>query len=409
MLDCNALRTGLSTKAHICGRSKQLNASLLLRTRSQHASIESQRAKRRLGQQRHNGVVRAQSPQKEQAKPNVPAAAPGSGKVAKTGEPETAPEKESLPGGIFSLWNYYQGGPSEQLIITRQLPSEESGASDEEEGEEAGPTWGLLNLAAYTQPWRVPWGAKETIGGMALWGVSFLAVAFLAAPALFLKLGSKDMSDYTQLDWSYYAVAHQTLETIVSLGVVGFVVRKFRPLDSDLFRLSLSHPFRKGDGWLVWALLGIFTAPAIIAIVATGLTAISYEEATSGGKGTVDAVSQLISLNTPTYISLMTATAIQAPILEETVFRGFLLTSLTKWMPTGWAVLLSALCFGAAHFSARDFPQLTALGIVMGFAYVRSRNLLTPMVIHGTWNGVVLSILFALVKMGISLDDIPSW
>ena len=46
-------------------------------------------------------------------------------------------------------------------------------------------------------------------------------------------------------------------------------------------------------------------------------------------------------------------------------------------------MLLSALVFGAAHFSARDFPQLVALGIVMGFAYVRSRNLATPMLIHG--------------------------
>ena len=49
-----------------------------------------------------------------------------------------------------------------------------------------------------------------------------------------------------------------------------------------------------------------------------------------GGSGTVDAVSQLISLNSPTYLSLMTTTAVLAPLLEETVFRGFLLTSLTK-------------------------------------------------------------------------------
>lgn len=62
--------------------------------------------------------------------------------------------------------------------------------------------------------------------------------------------------------------------------------------------------------------------------------------------------------------------------------------------------------FGAAHLSARDFPQLTALGIVMGFAYVRSRNLLTPMLIHGLWNGTVLTILFALVQSGVNLEDI---
>lgn len=41
-------------------------------------------------------------------------------------------------------------------------------------------------------------------------------------------------------------------------------------------------------------------------------------------------MSKLISINAPSYVSLMTTTAVLAPLLEETVFRGFLLTSLTK-------------------------------------------------------------------------------
>ena len=53
------------------------------------------------------------------------------------------------------------------------------------------------------------------------------------------------------------------------------------------------------------------------------------------------------------------------------VFRGFLLTSLTRWMPAPAAVLLSSLAFASAHLSARDFPVLTALGVLLGFSYVR--------------------------------------
>lgn len=75
-------------------------------------------------------------------------------------------------------------------------------------------------------------------------------------------------------------------------------------------------------------------------------------------------------------------------------------------MPTPQAVVGSALLFGAAHLSAKDFPQLVALGIVMGFAYVRSRNLLTPILIHGTWNGAVLTLLFALTNAGVNLDEL---
>lgn len=86
------------------------------------------------------------------------------------------------------------------------------------------------------------------------------------------------------------------------------------------------------------------------------------------------------------------------------MFRGFLLTSLTKFMPTPLAVVLSSLAFGLVHFSPRDFPQLSALGVLLGFSYVRSRNLLTPILIHGAWNGTVLVILFALVGEGVDLQ-----
>lgn len=63
----------------------------------------------------------------------------------------------------------------------------------------------------------------------------------------------------------------------------------------------------------------------------------------------MDVVAKIISLNVPTYASLFTVTAILAPLLEETVFRGFLLTSLTKFMPTPAAVVVSASEYELKH------------------------------------------------------------
>ncbi len=127
-----------------------------------------------------------------------------------------------------------------------------------------------------------------------------------------------------------------------------------------------------------------------------------------GGQGTADGVARIISLDFPTYASLLTVTGVLAPLLEETVFRGFLLTTLTKWMPTPAAVVLSATAFGLAHLSPQDLPQLIALGTLLGFSYVRSRNLLTPMVIHGAWNSVVLTVLFALTASGVNVSEMLS-
>ena len=53
------------------------------------------------------------------------------------------------------------------------------------------------------------------------------------------------------------------------------------------------------------------------------------------------------------------------------MFRGFLLPSLTKWMPTWAALGLSSLAFGLCHLSLRDLPVLTALGMLLGSTYVR--------------------------------------
>ena len=114
------------------------------------------------------------------------------------------------------------------------------------------------------------------------------------------------------------------------------------------------------------------------------------------GPSTVDEVVKILTPDTLTFAGLFGVTAVLAPILEEFVFRGFLLTSLTKFMPVPAAVLASSVGFGAAHFSVKDFPELTVLGLLLGSSYLRSRNLLTPILIHGLWNGTTLAALYAL-------------
>ncbi len=85
---------------------------------------------------------------------------------------------------------------------------------------------------------------------------------------------------------------------------------------------------------------------------------------------------------------------------------GFLLTSFSMYMPAPAAVLVSSVAFGAAHLSQRDFPQLVALGVLLGFSYVRSKNLDTPMLIHGAWNGTALTVLSLLAASGIDVKHL---
>ena len=49
--------------------------------------------------------------------------------------------------------------------------------------------------------------------------------------------------------------------------------------------------------------------------------------------------------------------------------------------------------------------QLTALGFLMGCAYLRSRNLLTPMLIHGASNAWAVCAIFALTALGVDVRE----
>ena len=85
-----------------------------------------------------------------------------------------------------------------------------------------------------------------------------------------------------------------------------------------------------------------------------------------------------------------------APLFEEFLFRGFLLPSLTRYMPVWGAITVSSLVFAIAHLSLSEVLPLAVLGGVLGIVYTRSRNLLAPMLLHSAWNSVTMLGLFLL-------------
>jgi membrane protease YdiL (CAAX protease family) len=94
-------------------------------------------------------------------------------------------------------------------------------------------------------------------------------------------------------------------------------------------------------------------------------------------------------------IFLFTA-AVAAPVFEELFFRGFLLPSLTRYVPVWGAIALSGLVFAIAHLSLSEVIPLAVLGSVLGVVYVRSRNLFAPMLLHSLWNSITMIGLFIL-------------
>jgi uncharacterized protein len=287
----------------------------------------------------------------------------------------------------------------------KSAPSDSARNKDKQELPTVPRSFGLLDLQSYAFRWDdVPWSGKDAALGMLAWSVSFVGVGLAFIPLARSFSGPDGFAALSQQEKALFALANQCAETVVGLAIVAAIARKHRPLPGDILKVDPQDPFTKPDGWAAWGLLGVLLSPVVVYIASIAVETFGVEN--NAARGTADAISQILSLDGVTFAALFTTTAILAPILEETVFRGFLLVSLTKVMPTPLAVVLSALAFGFVHLSPRDTPQLAALGLLLGFSYVRSKNLLTPMLIHGVWNGTVLCVLYSLQLSGYDIQQL---
>lgn len=77
-----------------------------------------------------------------------------------------------------------------------------------------------------------------------------------------------------------------------------------------------------------------------------------------------------------------------APIAEEFFFRGLLQTFLAGIVRNRWlAIGLTAIVFGIVHLSQpHTIVALTALGVLLGYAYERTGSLVAPIMIHAAFN-----------------------
>ncbi|KAL3684501.1 hypothetical protein R1sor_002523 [Riccia sorocarpa] len=276
------------------------------------------------------------------------------------------------------------------------------GNREAEEDEEAliqKPRWPVL------ERWDIPWDAKTTSLGMVAWLLSFLLTGLLVSVvAAQFGIGRRQ---YMSLDdQAVYILIHQLAQTVAGLSIVNFAVNKYKPLPAGLFTFDLKSPFNLERGWLLWALFGLVCSGGAV-------VAASYISAAINGqppaRDDTDALVQLLPIigaSPLSTASLIGVTGVLAPLLEETVFRGFLMTSLTKWMPTPAAVVLSAGAFAGAHLTPGEFPQLFALGIILGFSYAQTRNLACPMLIHCIWNSGVVIVLTLLRLQGFDIQEL---
>lgn len=253
--------------------------------------------------------------------------------------------------------------------------------------------------------WSVPWDGRTVVVTMITFGLSFLLTGVSLSVA-FARLGFGRRQGLELDEQAILIFTNQLLQTVVGISVINICISSYRPLPNDFFSYDWRNPFDIRSGWLLWGVVGLFLGAAAVLCAGTLTSILNGQPLPREEQDALLQLLPLIGASKTSTALLVAVTGILAPYLEETVFRGFLMTSLTKWMPTSTAVILSASAFAFAHLTPGEVPQLFALGVVLGFSYAKSRNLLTPIMIHAFWNSGVVLLLTYLRLQGYDIQEI---
>lgn len=234
--------------------------------------------------------------------------------------------------------------------------------------------------------WETPW-TWETIWFVLV--VGFFLVGQIILPVFFGIIGSTFQLSVTTLDLRYKAI--YVLVSYLTMTMTGFLVlyyalKSYFPLPKDWFK------FKWFSNWIFWGLGGYFVAFPLVVIISL------VNQQIWQGKGGSNPL-LLLALESQDKVALLIffiTASLAAPLFEEVIFRGFLLPSLTRYLPVWGAIITSSLIFALAHLNLSEVLPLATLGVVLGFVYTRSRNLLSSMLLHGLWNSGTLISLFIL-------------
>ncbi|MED6121646.1 hypothetical protein PIB30_032187 [Stylosanthes scabra] len=249
-------------------------------------------------------------------------------------------------------------------------------APNQPDTKESGLDWPILRR------WEVPWEWQTLSLTSLACGLGFVLTGLVEATALpYLGIRPELL---TMDEKAELLFLDQGITTAVVLGIIYATVSTFQPLPQDFFKYDLRDPFSLQKGWLLWAGIGLVAAIASIAL--TGV-AVSFFNGEPPQRET-DALVKLLPLIGSSNIStacLVGITGVLAPVLEETLFRGLLMASMTKWVPTPVAIIIRA---------------------ALGISYAQTRNLLTPITIHAFWNSGVILLLTFLLLQGYDIKEL---
>ena len=98
----------------------------------------------------------------------------------------------------------------------------------------------------------------------------------------------------------------------------------------------------------------------------------------------------------PFRLVIIAMAVLVAPVTEEMLYRGVLIPVILRNNPPWVAILLSSLFFAVMHANMMVLPGLLLVGAILAHSFIATGSLLTPVVMHMTFNAFNLMLAFQL-------------
>ena len=97
-----------------------------------------------------------------------------------------------------------------------------------------------------------------------------------------------------------------------------------------------------------------------------------------------------VLLYSPPFWQQLLTSGLLIPIVEELVFRGIGFRLLRRWISFPWAMIISAVGFGAYHGNLVQFVYATICGVLLAYLCEKYDSIIAPIVSHMAMNIVAV-------------------
>jgi membrane protease YdiL (CAAX protease family) len=242
-----------------------------------------------------------------------------------------------------------------------------------------------------TEDIRVPWGWTDLVLFVVLAVAGFILISLFVGLALAVSGANFHRIQNNPHDINLLSIFIQVL---VDLGLVAYLAAQMR--------LRFHSPFWHTIGWYKPDTGRVPPVAFYSGLILSGFfLSIIVSLGSSVFPPQKNLPIETLFQDRYATVLFMSVAVLLAPLVEETIFRGYIYPVVARSFGKVWGILVTGTLFGLLHASQlwggwSQIALLVFVGVVLTFARAVSRTVVTSFVIHTSYNSVqVIGLLVA--------------